>query len=56
MQMTIDAVFLDGEGLVLDMAPQLAPVARGLLPPAGRRHTLELAAGGAGAADDQNRR
>ncbi len=47
MQMTIDAVFLDGEGLVLDMAPQLAPWRVAFCRQPGGRHTLELAAGGA---------
>lgn len=47
MQMTIDAVFLDAEGRVLDAVPRLAPWRVAFCRQPGGRHTLELAAGGA---------
>ncbi len=47
MQMTIDAVFLDDAGRVLDLAPHLTPWRLAFCRQPGGRHTLELAAGGA---------
>lgn len=47
MQMAIDAVFLDADGCVLDIAPRLAPWRLAFCRQPGGRHTLELAAGGA---------
>ena len=47
MQMRIDVVFLDEDGCVLDLAPNLAPWRMAFCRQPGGRNTLELAAGGA---------